>query len=555
MSATRQSGQGAAGPSDDYTPSAALTRGGVERLASVGDLVKFAAVAAVLAMVADAVIGHALLWQNDPYWTYWVTDTFLIATVFSIGTALLGVGVARGAVITIVQMLVLTTYYWSLSPIGLPADPEWLDLQHTWVSGPPIHFGVYYLGYLGALWLWRRRSTRAQAAPGAPSDGDVLHRRVATDAIRALVTALGIVGAVGVGQTLALGEFPGVTWFVMRTVILVPFTLGWWALGGRDRAASVAGGVVAAALLLAFGHYLGPVGLPNADLRVVAQDPPPAQVHWLSYTEEFLVMGPIIVLVAVAGYLLASRWYGHRWQPLDLRWTAVAMAASAAIVAAGFVTANALERPDRTVTVTSAGDARIATGPAFDGALAAADGSLRFRATQANTKRTPLPPHDAVDLEASVLHPNGTRYEIVAGEAMVNDSAGRFTTWEGVGYDVWHHGRSGIGTPEVDATRSEVAIYALGDVRANGELVAAGVPVHALTVDGAGVELHVGDVVSPIPAVPDGHLRVVWDQREGDSPEAPERARHLLGGVVLLAMITAALVAARHQTRRLMSLR
>jgi hypothetical protein len=135
---------------------AILTRS-VLRFTSLGELIKFAVVAAVLAMLSDAVIGHALLWDNDPYWTYWVTDTFLIATVFGVGTALLGAGIARGALITIVQMLVLTTYYWSLSPIGLPSRSEWLDLEHTWLTGPPVHFGVYYLGYLVALWLWRRR--------------------------------------------------------------------------------------------------------------------------------------------------------------------------------------------------------------------------------------------------------------------------------------------------------------------------------------------------------------------------------------------------------------
>jgi hypothetical protein len=263
----------------------------VERFSSVGEVLTFAAVAGMLAMVSDAVVGHALLWQNDPYWTYWVTDTLLVTTVFSIGTALLGAGIARGAVVTGVQTLLLTTYYWSLSPIGLPADPEWLDLQHTWVTGPPVHFGVYYLGYLVALWLWRRRSAAVQAPTPALADPDELRHRVISDAIRALVIALAIVVVLGTAQTVALAEFPGVTWFIMRTAILVPFILGWWAFAGRDRAAAVAGGVVAAALLAAYGHYLGPVGLPNADLRVLAQDAPPADVHWLSYTEEFLVMG------------------------------------------------------------------------------------------------------------------------------------------------------------------------------------------------------------------------------------------------------------------------
>lgn len=516
--------------------------------AHTGDVIKFAAAGAVLAMLADAVLGHALLWQNDPYWTYWVTDTLLITTVFAIGTAVLGAGVGRGAAITVVQMLVLTTYYWSLSPIGLPADPEWLDLQHTWVTGPPIHFGVYYLGYLIALWLWRRRP----AAGGEPNVADVhprdLRQQVVRDVLGAAVTALAVVVSVGAAQTAALGDFPGATWFVMRTVVLVPFTLAWWAFAGRDRNAAIMGGFVAAVLLVAYGHYLGPIGLPHPNLRVLAQAPPPAEVYWLSYTQEFLVMGPITILLAVATFLAASRGQGHRWTPLDLKPTTIALslAALGAIAAAGVVTWDAVEAADRTVTVASSGEANVEDGPAFEGRLVPATGDLRFRATQTNTRRTPLPPRDAVDLAAVVTHPDGTRYEITTTTAMVNEPAGRFTTWGGVGFDRWHHGRSGVGTSLVDDTRSEVAIYGLGDVRADGEVVATGIPIHAMTVD-AGVELHVGDPTSPVAALPDGHMRVVWDQREGANPEGPERARHLLGGLVLAVMIAAALRAARHR--------
>ena len=78
---------------------------------------------------------------------------------------------------------------------------------------------------------------------------------------------------------------------------------------------------------------------------------------------------------------------------------------------------------------------------------------------------------------------------------MVSDPQGRFTTWAGVGFDVWHHGRSGIGTAALPATKSNVAVYALGNVSANGRLVAAGVPVHVMTTfrEGARLERHVGD--------------------------------------------------------------
>jgi hypothetical protein len=128
------------------------------RLGSPRDVAKFTGLVALFAIFTDAAVGHALLWENDPYWTYWITKTFLIATVFGLGTAWLGMGVGRGAAITAVHTVVLTVYYWSLSPIGLPCHPEWLDLEHTWVTGVPVHFGVIYLGYLGSLWLWRRRS-------------------------------------------------------------------------------------------------------------------------------------------------------------------------------------------------------------------------------------------------------------------------------------------------------------------------------------------------------------------------------------------------------------
>src|SRR5688500_10993165 len=102
---------------------------------SLSVVVKFTALAAALAIFIDAAIAHAMIWGNDPYWTYWITDTLLMATVFSLGTMLFGIGMGKGALITAVHVTLLTTYYWSLSPIGLPAHPEWLDFEHTWATG------------------------------------------------------------------------------------------------------------------------------------------------------------------------------------------------------------------------------------------------------------------------------------------------------------------------------------------------------------------------------------------------------------------------------------
>ena len=194
--------------------------GSADQANSLSDVVKFTALAAILAIFIDAAIAHAMFWGNDPYWTYWVTDTLLMATVFGLGTMLFGIGIGRGALITAVHVLLLTTYYWSLSPIGLPSQPEWLDLERTWITGLPVHLAVYYMGYLSALWLWGRRgaSARRQNRP-EPS--------LARVGAAALAVAVAVVVATGAIQTLLLQEFPGITWFVMRIAVAAPFTIGW----------------------------------------------------------------------------------------------------------------------------------------------------------------------------------------------------------------------------------------------------------------------------------------------------------------------------------------
>jgi hypothetical protein len=499
------------------------------RIATTRGLAAFTALVALLAILADAAVGHALLWENDPYWTYWVTKTFLIATVFGLGTAWLGTGIGRGAVITAAHTLILTVYYWSLSPIGLPSHPEWLDLQHTWVTGVPVHFGVIYLGYLGALWLWRRRPLDT-GTPGA-------------DAAAALAVGTGIVVVAGALEALALRDFPGVTWFVVRLLIAVPFTLAWWAVAGRDVAAAVGGGLTLAFVLLTYSHFLGPVGLPDTDLRLLAQDPPPATVRWLTYRDEAVVALPITAAVAVVAYLIAAR-----SRPV-LRGAPLLVSIAVLITVAGLgAVAWAQAGPgDERTAVTSAGDARVEIGTFYRGPLEPAEAELRLVAEDRNPRVTPLPPHDRLDLQASVVHPDAGRYEVTATQPMIDDPQGRFGTWWGVGPDKWHHGRSGIGTPLLPPVRSEVAAFALGEVRAGGEVIATGVPMHVMTIDGGGVELDVGDPQSAVPGLPDGHLRVVWDDRTGTSREAPERARNAYGGGILLALLGLAVVAVRRQ--------
>ncbi|MDQ3978145.1 MAG: hypothetical protein M3314_01135 [Actinomycetota bacterium] len=517
------------------------------RLTSARDLAKFTGLVALFAIFADAAVGHALLWENDPYWTYWVTKTFLIATIFGLGSAWLGIGIGRGAVITAVHGLVLTIYYWSLSPIGLPSHPEWLDLEHTWGTGVPVHFGVIYLGYLASLWLWRRRERlRAQDATPGP---DALSRYAGT----ALGVGAGIVVVGGALVSLALGDFPGATWFLVRLLIAVPFLLAWWTFAGRDRVAAVAGGITLAFVFGTYSHFLGPVGLPDLPLRIFDQAPPEATARWLSYRQEWLISVPILLVVAVAALVLASRRDDR--EPGAAR-TLGLPALVVVVLAAGLGGLAALENEPGgdTATLAAMGATKIEQGSWYSNHFAEGTGELRLVATERNPRVTPLPPHDGVDLVAAVRHPNGTTYEIVADRPMVEDPLGRHTTWWGVRLNHgWHHGDSGIGTRKLPAVHSEVTVFALARVSADGREVASGVPIHVMTSDSAlpgRIELDVGDEDISIPALPDGHLRVTWSDYSGGAGQGPERARNALGSGVLVGLLVLATLAVRREESR-----
>ena len=275
------------------------------RFRSTADLAEFTGLVGLFAIFADAAIGHALLWENDPYWTYWITKAFLLFTVFGLGSAWLGIGIGRGAVVTAVHTIVLTVYYWSFSPIGLPSHPQWLDLEHTWLTGLPVHFSVIYLGYLASLWLWRRRERVRSADRGAEREED--QRDVGREARGALAGAVVIVVVGGGLASFAVGDFPGVTWFLVRLLITVPFLLAWWGLAGRDRISAVVGGVALGFLFATYGHFVGPSGLPDSPLRIASQAPPAATVEWLSYRDEWLKSLPVMLVVSIA-VLLAAAW-------------------------------------------------------------------------------------------------------------------------------------------------------------------------------------------------------------------------------------------------------
>jgi hypothetical protein len=163
-----------------------------------------------------------------------------------------------------------------------------------------------------------------------------------------------------------------------------------------------------------------------------------------------------------------------------------------------------------------------------------------------NTHKTPLPPHDGVDIAATVTGADGTAYAIRATRPMVADPAGRFTTWYGIGFGKWHDGRSGIGLSSLPPTRSNVVAFALGSISANGQIVATGVPMQVTATSGKSrlLHLHVGDRGSPqLPATFD----VSWQDYDGGYSGSSKYARYLFGGGVLLVLLGFTFAAARRR--------
>ena len=502
------------------------------------DVAKFTGGVALLAIFWDAAVGHGLTWENDPYWSYWVTKTFLIATIFGLGTAWFGVGEGRGAVITAVHTIVLTVYYWSLSPIGLPSSPNWLDLEHTWITGIPIHFGVIYLGYLSALWLWRRRDRAVAEEDDSAATG-----------LAALIAGVAIVILAGLLSGLALGEFPGVTWFVVRLLVTVTFLLLWWAAAGRDRVSAVTGGVTLAFIWATYSQFVGPVGLPDLPLRIFTTNPPPSIVRWLDYKELWSISLPIYIVVMVGVLLVVSRGF------LRTDGGRPAAVAAAAIAALLFTTGLTVSPEDRGLTArfSASGSARVETGAFYSNQFSPpGNGTVEISATDMGDRVSPLPPHDRLSIQAS-LQAGGHTYEVSVANPMVGDPLGRFTTWWGVGFGVWHHGKSGIGSPLLPPIHSEFAAFGLGDLTVDGKLVAKGAPIHVMTMPSGTeqnkmLDLEVGDsAAGALPGVPAGHLRVVWDSFSGEVPKGLEISRYLIGDIVLLALLIAAFVLNRRE--------
>ena len=249
------------------------------RARDAGDVLKFGVVVAFAAIFVDAAIAHGLFWENDPYWTYWITKTFLIATVFTLGTAFLGIGVVPGLVLTAIHTLILEIYYQFFAPIGLPQEPQWLAEQDLWFPwGVPTHYLAIGAGYFLAMWLWRRRDRLATIDPAS----------CAATALAGTVIVL-LLDAV-ISQGILLGRLSGFTFYLQHLLIGVVFLYAWTALVGWDGRGWIVAAVLLPLVWTTYSMYLGPVDLPFT-----------ARPHYLGYEDLWLRSLPGGVVASLIG--------------------------------------------------------------------------------------------------------------------------------------------------------------------------------------------------------------------------------------------------------------
>lgn len=252
------------------------------------DSIQFGIWVGFAAIFVDAAVLHGIWWQNDPYWTYWITKTFLITTVFSLGTALLGIGLTQGLVLTGLHSVVLEVYYSWFAPVGLPQEPMWLPIvgyRGLWVAGLATHFLAILAGYGIVWWIWRRNQLR-------PATGDAASP-VALFALGASVVVLVVDGILT--QGILLQRFPGLTFFLQRLLVTFVFLFAWSAYVGYDRSGLVGGAGLLALVWTTYSMYLGPTGLPTAPPR------------YLGYEDLWLRSFPGGLISAYVGLWLATR--------------------------------------------------------------------------------------------------------------------------------------------------------------------------------------------------------------------------------------------------------
>jgi hypothetical protein len=483
----------------------------------IRDTGKFGLLVGLSAIFIDAVIAHGLFWENDPYWTYWITKSFLIATVFIAGTAFLGTGIVQGLVLTAVHTAILEIYYEFLAPIGLPQEPQWLDDNHLYLTGIPVHYLAILTGYFISLWIWRRagRAGEGKRVDDAASPG--------TLAISSVVTTLVILVLSGlITHALLLGEFPGITYFVQHLLIGFVFIYLWSAYVGMGEGGWILGALMLSLTWACYAIYLGPTGLPE---RIV----------YLTNHQVWSAAFPGDFVAAAVGLFVSIRLL-----PKLSRRHAVLAIPLLAIISLTPQQADAKPRGLH-AAASASGTAHRVVGPnpVNFRSVQPAQGSISLKVVEGGNRWSHVQGRDWVELSADFVAADG-RYRVVADKVMPRHPLGLYTTWNGVALNHDMHGETGIGTAKLPLMKPEISLYGWGRVWRNGQLIASMAPVHAMVSTKqpmAGIMLEVDTEEKNLRDVPGGYLTVHWPMVAGlRMPSATLRNVQILGWIGLIGL-------------------
>lgn len=147
------------------------------------------------------------------------------------------------------------------------------------------------------------------------------------------------------------------------------------------------GGIVLAFLWATYSQFLGPVGLPDAPLRVLDASPPPATVEWLDYRQLWLVSFPVY-LVAMVGALLVESGRGSA----SLRPAAAVIAVAGGLFLTGPTSEQTLNQEGTVAALSASGNVQVETGAFYSDTFGSGTGDISVEAEDMGSRVTPLPP-------------------------------------------------------------------------------------------------------------------------------------------------------------------
>lgn len=483
--------------------------------------VKFAFLVGVAAIFFDASIAHGLFWENDPYWTYWITKTFLITTVFTFGTAFLGIGIIQGLIMTAVHTLILEIYYQWFAPVGLPQEPEWLDFNHVWITGVPAHYLSILGGYLVTLWIWRRSK---EVLAGGDGESRVL-------VVYALSTACIILVLDGVlTQGILLRDFPGITFFVQHLLIAFVFICAWTAYVGIDLTGRIIGAFMLALVWVTYNMYLGPRGLPLQ---------PPT---YSGYEDLWLKSLPGAFVSALIGWWIAG--------PILRNWRWVPAAASA-VLALTFTPSTSTAQENAPVekgtnvmpaSARASGDGMRIVGPnPVDlKSTQPINGSITIQTGEKGNRWSHVQGTDSMNVKSAFTSGNA-KYEVTIDRPMPRHPLGKYTTWSGVVYEHEMHGDTGIGTHNLPKMKPEIALWGWAEVKRNGEVISRMTPAHIMVSSNGpvpGIMLEIDTEDKALVGEPEGYIHVMWHKVDAlEMPTTQMHLRTILGWIGLIGIV------------------